>query len=135
MVGDILKSLREEKRITQDDIASMLNIKRQTYSAYERNKSLPDINILSKLADYFNVSTDYLLGRTQTKNYDEYVNLLISTYNTQGLQNDEQQLLNTYRKLSSDLKAEIRGEIKGILRTTQEQQSATNDNTSTKKVI
>lgn len=135
MVGDILKSLREEKRITQDDIASMLNIKRQTYSAYERNKSLPDINILSKLADYFNVSTDYLLGRTQTKNYDEYVNLLISTYNTQGLQNDEQQLLNTYRKLSSDLKAEIRGEIKGILRTTQEQQSATNDNASTKKVI
>ena len=135
MVGYILKKLRKEKRKTQDDIALMLNIKRQTYSSYERNKSLPDINTLSKLADYFNVSTDYLLDRTQTKNYDEYVNLLIGTYNTQGLQDDEQQLLNAYRKLSSDLKAEIRGEIKGIMRTTLEEQSATNDIASTKKVI
>ncbi|WP_034862172.1 helix-turn-helix domain-containing protein [Ruminiclostridium cellobioparum] len=110
MVGYILKKLRKEKRKTQDDIALMLNIKRQTYSSYERNKSLPDINTLSILADYFNVSTDYLLCRTEIRNYDEFI----------GLQDDEQKLLNIYRKLSADLKAEIRGELHGILKTIQQ---------------
>ncbi len=133
MVGDILKTIREEKKITQDQIAQLLNIKRQTYSSYERNKSLPDINILSKLADYFNVSTDYLLGRSDIKNYDEYKDLLISTTKIEGLSDDEKQLLNSYRKLSFEFKAEIRGEIKGILRTSQDQSSSQSE--SNKKII
>lgn len=61
MLSDKLKELRSQKRATQDDIAKLLNIKRQTYSAYERGVSLPDLNSLIKLAEYFNVSTDYLL--------------------------------------------------------------------------
>ncbi|EGD46265.1 helix-turn-helix domain protein [Ruminiclostridium papyrosolvens DSM 2782] len=134
MVGDILKTIREEKKITQDQIAQLLNIKRQTYSSYERNKSLPDINILSKLADYFNVSTDYLLGRSDIMNYDEYKDLLISTTKIEGLSDDEKQLLNSYRKLSFEFKAEIRGEIKGILRTSQDQSSSSGSE-SNKKII
>lgn len=137
MVGDILKVLREEKRITQDDIALLLNIKRQTYSSYERNKSLPDVNTLSKLADYFNVSTDYLLGRTEVKNYEDFKGLIINTNKNQILLDDELNLLNSYRKLSAEYKAEIRGEIKGILRTTQVEQAATNSNETlpNKKII
>ena len=50
--------------MTQDDMANLLNIKRQTYSAYERGISFPDINSVSYMADFFNVSVDYILGKT-----------------------------------------------------------------------
>jgi transcriptional regulator with XRE-family HTH domain len=120
--------IREENNLTQDDLASILNIKRQTYSSYERNKSLPDINALSKLADYYNTSTDYLLGRTN-------INCNIFCADDIILAEDKKQLLDLYRKLSITLKAEIRGELKGILRFSQEEQSATSDNSSNKKAI
>ena len=44
MLGNRLKELRTSKKMTQDDMANLLNIKRQTYSAYERGISFPDIN-------------------------------------------------------------------------------------------
>jgi len=61
MLGDTLKDLRLKNGATQDDIAALLNIKRQTYSAYERNVSLPDVTSLVILSAYFNVSVSYLL--------------------------------------------------------------------------
>ncbi len=61
MLGERLKEIRELKKLTQNDVANYLKIKRQTYSAYERNKSLPDANTLSLLATYFAVTADYLL--------------------------------------------------------------------------
>ncbi len=63
MLSEILKNLRTSKGNTQDDMAELLNIKRQTYSAYERGISVPDAATLSKLADYFDVTVDYLLER------------------------------------------------------------------------
>lgn len=56
-----LKELRNEKRCTQLDVAKFLNIARTTYSAYEQGANEPDFKTLIKLADYFHVSTDYLL--------------------------------------------------------------------------
>ena len=59
-----LRDLREDNDITQNKIASMLNIKQNTYSQYENGKREIPINILWKLADFYNVSVDYILGRT-----------------------------------------------------------------------
>ena len=70
MFADILKELRKAKNVKQDDLANLLNIKRQTYSAYERGVSTPDIYTLGKLADYFNVSTDFMLGREDNISMD-----------------------------------------------------------------
>lgn len=64
MLSNRLKQLRAEKNIKQDDLAEYLNVKRQTYSAYERGVSIPDANTLKAIATFFNVSTDYLLGST-----------------------------------------------------------------------
>lgn len=61
MLGDVLKDLRTKKGVTQDEIAQLLKIKRQTYSAYERNISLPDIPSLITMASYFDVSVGYLI--------------------------------------------------------------------------
>lgn len=58
-----LRDLREDKDITQNQIASILNVKQNTYSQYENGKREVPIDVLWKLADYYNVSIDYLVGR------------------------------------------------------------------------
>ncbi len=57
-----LKELREEKGFTQIQIAEYLNIKQNTYSQYENEKRQLPIDVLIKLARYYKVSTDYILG-------------------------------------------------------------------------
>ena len=63
MLGNKLKEVRELRGLTQNSVATCLNIKRQTYSAYERAISVPDANTLASLANLFQVSADYLLER------------------------------------------------------------------------
>lgn len=65
--GDRLKSLRREKELTQAELAKIFSLGESTISFYESNKRTPDYELLNKLADYFNVSIDYLLGRTDNK--------------------------------------------------------------------
>ena len=57
-----IKDLRKSKKITQEKMASQLNIARSTLSMYEINKSQPDNATLIKIADYFGVSVDCVLG-------------------------------------------------------------------------
>ncbi|MEY9980436.1 helix-turn-helix domain-containing protein [Lysinibacillus sp. RC79] len=64
--GTRLTALRKGKKLLQADIASKLGIARATYGAYEQGTRQPDFETLEKIADYFEVSTDYLLGRTDT---------------------------------------------------------------------
>jgi len=59
-----LKDIREDNDLTQAYIAKILNIKQNTYSQYETgNRQIP-LDLLIKLADYYNVSIDYILRRT-----------------------------------------------------------------------
>lgn len=62
---NILKQLREERGLYQKDIASAIGVDRTTYVKYERGSSEPDFKTIGKLADYFDVSIDYLLGREE----------------------------------------------------------------------
>ena len=59
-----LKELRKEKKQTQEEIAQVLNVQKQTYQNYELGKRSADIDTLKNLADYYNVSLDYLVGRS-----------------------------------------------------------------------
>lgn len=59
-----IKDLREDRDLTQKQISQFLNISQVAYSYYEINKRSIPIEILSKLADFYNTSTDYLLFRT-----------------------------------------------------------------------
>ena len=58
-----LKMLRSARGVLQKDIAALLGIDRTTYVKYEKGVSEPSIETLLKLADYFGVSVDFLLGR------------------------------------------------------------------------
>ena len=64
------KELREDKDLTQKQLAEILNCTQQTYSRYETGEILIDINQLKKLAKFYNTSIDYLVGLTnETKPY------------------------------------------------------------------
>ena len=62
-----MKDLREDNDLTQNDISKILNISQVAYSYYELGKRSIPIEILSKLADYYNTSVDYLIYRTDEK--------------------------------------------------------------------
>lgn len=59
-----IKDLREDRDLTQKEVSQYLNISQVAYSYYEINKRSIPLEILSKLADFYNTSTDYLLYRT-----------------------------------------------------------------------
>ncbi len=62
-----LKELRKEKIISQSELANYLNMTRSAYSHYETGKYEPNNATLLKLAQYYNVTTDYLFGNTDLK--------------------------------------------------------------------
>ena len=75
---DRLKKLRTERGLLQSDVANFLNIKTNSYSQWETGKREPDFSSLLKLADYFQVSLDYLLGRDAPSESAETVPGLIA---------------------------------------------------------
>lgn len=85
MLGDRIKLLRKEQEITQEQLADWLNVSRSSIKGYENDGVEPSLNVLIKIADRFNVSLDYLLGRTEEKHnvnlLDEYTKeILIKVY-------------------------------------------------------
>lgn len=62
-----LKQLRTEHNLTQKELASATNIGMTTIQSYELNLRIPSITIAATLADYFNVSLDYLCGRSDER--------------------------------------------------------------------
>ena len=63
-----LKALRKNKGVTQKQLSTSINVTERAVVAYESGKSKPAFDVINSLADYFDVSTDYLLGRTDNKN-------------------------------------------------------------------
>ena len=61
-----LKELRAEKGATQKEVAEVICCSPLVYSRYEREVREPDIDSLCRLADYFGVTIDYLVGREKT---------------------------------------------------------------------
>lgn len=78
MLSMRLKELRISHSLTQVDFAQKLSVTKQTVSNWENNNIQPSIDMLIKIADYFNISTDYLLGREATMQI-----------NVEGLSTDE----------------------------------------------
>lgn len=67
MFGNRLHTLRKERKLRQEDMAKQLGIARTTYAMYEQGNREPDYNTLIKLATFFEVSIDYLLGTTEIR--------------------------------------------------------------------
>lgn len=68
MFKERLKNLRIENSIKQETLAKVLNITTSTVSMYENGTREPSLETLVKISEFFNVTTDYLLGKTDNKN-------------------------------------------------------------------
>ena len=90
-VGEILKELREEKHMTQEQLGKVLGVSGRQISNYECNNQIfRDEKSFQKIFDFFGISADYLFGLSDDKTYDEIFSAL-----------------NDYKKLSPDLKKEF----------------------------
>lgn len=101
--GDKLKELRLEKCLSQYQIANILNIARQTYNHYEVNEKIIPIKHLVKLSQYYNVSVDYILSLTNTKQYQNSQKTIDKTLAGQRLKEFRKEHKLTQVKLSSIL--------------------------------
>lgn len=68
MFGDIFKELRTEKKLSQDKISEELDVSQGLITKWEGHQSTPSPEMLDYIADYFNVSVDYLIGRSLYRN-------------------------------------------------------------------
>lgn len=87
-LGKLLAKLRKEKGVLQKEVATYLNVTVATISNYEKGVHAPDLNTLIMLADFFDVSTDYLLQRTDYRSSINTLNYLLSAdYTVSDLMN------------------------------------------------
>lgn len=109
----ILSHLRKEKGISQHELAKYIGISREAITNLEINKRKPDMEILIKLADYFDVSTDFLLGRIPAD----------SKFDTAALTAEEQDILNYYHQLSLTNQRWIMGQMIDLIKRSEENDS------------
>ena len=104
---DRLKDLREQRALSQKALADKLDVNKQTISQYERGVRKPDLDMLSVLCDFFNVSSDYMLGKTDVTprflNSDD-----LALLDGGPLNGDEIKIVVAYRKASEGRKDAVR---------------------------
>lgn len=73
--------LRKQSIKTQEEMASIINVKRTTYSGYERGIISPPYDKIESIANYFKVSVDYLMGNTNNENYSDEKSVEVNDVN------------------------------------------------------
>ena len=68
ILNERLAELRKKKDVSRRELSFSLNLEQSTYGKYESGQRQPSLDILQKIADYFNVTTDYLLGKSDVPN-------------------------------------------------------------------
>ncbi len=104
MIGDTLKRLRTKKGLTSEELCSKIGIKGGSYRNYERNDRKPDYDTLVKLADFYNVSTDYLLGRPTAQPPTDALERLFTEKSFSAL---EEELLRKYMELPHEARQAV----------------------------
>lgn len=96
-----IKELRVAKGLTQEDLGNVLNVQKAAISKYENGRAEPSVDILRKMAAFFKVSSDYLLG------ISELAQPPAAPASTPPLSPQEQDLLRKYRTLTPDHQQDI----------------------------
>lgn len=89
--GERLKDLRKENNLTQEQLANMFFLNKSSVSRYEKDKQMPENDMLQKIADYFEVTIDYLLGRSdiRTPHKDEHLDANLEKFPKDKTLNDD----------------------------------------------
>ncbi|MDD6995733.1 MAG: helix-turn-helix transcriptional regulator [Candidatus Borkfalkiaceae bacterium] len=103
-IGKRIRELRQEHNLRQKQLAKSINVAANTLSQFESGKANPGYEVLIALADYFEVSTDYLLGRA-----DDFGNVSVRAERTADFPTaEEKKLLVVYRTASEKGKIRIK---------------------------
>lgn len=104
-----LRHLRKQHKLTQEQLGQKINVTKVSISGYENGKRTPDTETLEMLANYFQVSVDYLLGRTS--NPTIYDSPITKAFQQQGenINEDELEYLNEELKKYRELKKKWKG--------------------------
>lgn len=115
--GDNLKKLRIDNRITQSELAKALGVSPSTVGMYETGEREPNFETEEKIADYFNVSLDYLRGKTDKQTPDDVKKAVNRILNGEmyNLNQRNQALLMTYYQALFDTQKDDPTDIKGKL--------------------
>lgn len=105
-IGKTIKDLRLSFNLSRKELAEKINYSKTIINYWENNEKMPNVQAIIALADFFNVTTDYLTGR-------ELEDGRVIIQETE-LPNDENNLLTNYRKLSSDLKESAQEYLKSL---------------------
>ena len=110
----MIKELRTERGLTQKRLAEIIGVKNYTVANWEQGRTMPAIEDLFALSDFFECSIDFLTGRT-----DETGNVVINSSFT----DDEIKLLNGYRRLSVERKGIALAVLKDMVKAEQDENS------------
>lgn len=103
-----LKLLRQEYHISQQRLADAIEVSQQSINQYENHNIEPDIAVLSRIADYFDTSIDYIVGRTDIRRRIEYTEAF-------HLNTNEAEIITQYRALNDKEKACIKMMVQTLL--------------------
>lgn len=106
--GERLRALRKEHNLGQKELADHLNVSISTISNYENNIHFPDPDMLCKFADYFQVSIDYILGRTKFRYGLDVLNLNFNNGTSMG------ELINVIVRLETQKQQDICDYVKYV---------------------
>ncbi len=107
MYGQKIKDLRIENNLKQIELAKLLNISQSAIVKYEKEQLQPNIDILNAIADIFNCTVDYILGR-------ESEDGVVVIENLTFFKDNERVLLKSFRKLSTDKQDKVMGYIAAL---------------------
>ena len=112
MLSERLRYLRREKKMSQAALAEAIGVAQSSITSYERDERKPSYEVLCLLADYFNVSTDYLLGRTDVPH--------MYSHGTADVKGTSWQIFSNTKDLSPENREQVERQIQGAMEDDQE---------------
>ena len=125
VISTRLKELRFKNKYTQDYVALQMHIGRSTYTHWETGKYVPDLDKLICLCNFYKVSADYLLGRTDSFDYNN--NNIETEFSDISNTDENEKIISYYARLNEENQDYIRGEMVKLYRE-QENDAVENDN-------
>ena len=102
-IGEKIRELRLEQGVKQCELAAIIHVAPNTLSQFENEKANPSYEVLTALADFFEVSVDYLLGRA-----DDFGNITVKSTADNNITKEEKEILQSFRSLSRSEQTQLK---------------------------
>lgn len=103
MIGNKIRELRTQRRMSQTDLGKALNVSQQTVTKWENSRAEPSSTAITNISNYFNVSADWLLGRSKERNPESTDFFDVMSFDGKPLdEHDKKLLADLYRTIKAN---------------------------------